>query len=80
MGHEHRFTLLQLLSLIKTISVIHDNIEDAEYIKPCFKNWHLDQLKESWDDNTCQDIHKKCHYESYHNHLKYNLTLNKYGF
>jgi hypothetical protein len=25
-----------------------------------FNNWHMDELKESWDDNTRTLIHKRC--------------------
>ena len=24
--------------------------------------WHLDELEVSWDNNTCELIHKKCHH------------------
>ena len=66
-GH-YNFTMLQLLSLTKCFSMhcIHDkfcykNVLDAEYIKVCFNNWHLDELKVSWDGGTCRIIQKKCH-------------------
>ena len=26
-----------------------------------FDNWHLDELKVSFDDNVCKLIHRKCH-------------------
>ena len=32
--------------------------------------------KVSWDDNTCKLFHKKCQYKSYHNDIKYHMTLN----
>lgn len=31
------------------------------YTKICLNNWHSDVLKVSWDDNTCNLIHKKCY-------------------
>ena len=30
----------------------------------------------SWDDNTCKLIYDKCHYNIYHNDIKYHMTLN----
>jgi hypothetical protein len=35
----------------------------------------MDELKVSWDDNTCKLIHKKHHHQSYHNDIKYRVTL-----
>ena len=35
----------------------------------------VDELKVSWYDNICELIHKKCHYKSYHNDIKYHTTL-----
>ena len=33
----------------------------CKIFKICFNNWHLDKLKNSWDDYTCKLNHKKCH-------------------
>ena len=62
--------MLQLLSLSKCfcihVSIIRDNISahkchGGEYTKFCYSNWHLDELKVSWDENTCKLIHiQKC--------------------
>ena len=47
-----------------------------KYTKPCFDNWRLDELKvDRDDDNNRKLIHKKCHESSYHNDLKYYMTL-----
>lgn len=29
----------------------------------------------SWNDNTCQFIHKKCHQQSYHDEVIYNVIV-----
>jgi hypothetical protein len=33
-------------------------------------------IESSWDDNSCTLIHKKRHHRSYHNDIKYDMTLN----
>ena len=34
----------------------------------------MDELNVSLDDNTCKFIHEKCHWETYHNEIKYHVT------
>ena len=38
-------------------------------------NWHVDELKVSCNDNVCKLLYKTHHYKSYHNDIKYNMTL-----
>ena len=61
------FIILDHISLSKKKQV-------ARYTKLCINNWHLDELRVSWDDSICELIHKKCH--SYHIAIKYHVTLN----
>ena len=35
----------------------------------------VNELKVSWDDNSCKHIHKKRHLRRYHNDTKYHATL-----
>ena len=37
----------------------------------------MDELKVSWNDNTCTPISKKCHKKNYHNDINYHMTQNK---
>ena len=37
----------------------------------------MDELKISWNDNTCRLIHKKCHKKSYDFDINYHMTQNK---
>lgn len=73
--------MLQILSLTISFPIIHDNNSlhycyNAEYIKHCFNKWHLDELKETWDDSTSKHIHKHPHdYIKYYNDIKYHMTL-----
>jgi hypothetical protein len=51
------------------ISFIRDNIslckcEDAEYSGLCFNDWRLGDMNVSWDDNSRELIHEKCHKKS----------------
>ena len=76
---EHRFTMLQWLSLTKwfliQISIIHDNIltQVADKRRYGFGHWMNSSIIH---DNICKLIHKKCHLKSYHSDIKYLVTLN----
>ena len=55
---------------------MHDNIcLDENYIKLCFNNRHLDELKVSWNDSICRLIHRKCCSKNCHSDIKCHLTL-----
>ena len=80
---------LQFMSLTKWFfiqnSIIHDinslhKCWDVEYTKLCLTNRHLGELIGSWDDNIYKHIHKKMTLESYHNDIKYHVTLNTIFF
>jgi hypothetical protein len=61
---------------VKKIQYINARMQNC--IKLCCNNWHLDEPKVSWNDNTYKLIHKKCHLKSYHSHMKHIwMTLNR---
>jgi hypothetical protein len=43
----------------------------------CFNNWHLDEVKVSWDKKLVNLFIKKCNSKSYCNDIKYHKALNK---
>ena len=75
---DYRFTVLQLLSLMKwsfiQISIIHDNISSqvSEQEKIGFGRLINSSIVHA---NICSLICKKCHPNSYHSDIIYHMTL-----